>query len=314
VIEAVEQAGMRASIARMTRDCGDFLPSDMKEPTRVAFGKSEDLYLKYNGAANGRVRVAFSITNPMSGSPELLELVAGAARQYHAVVHCHLAEHFREVEHCLVNHHLRPAEYFDAHGIIGPFFLGAHAVKLSHHEVRLMAEKDATAVHCPRANFTSHGFPKTPMMKELGMTIGIGNDGAASADLDSFEAMRVLKWGLEAFYGIPIFDPAVITTQEVFQMATLGSARALLWQEEIGSLQVGKKADVVLLNWEQPHLSPTRNVFQTLVMVASGRDVNDVVIDGKVVLKDRQFPHLDEDRIMATAAEQLQSIVNRTSA
>ncbi len=311
VIQAVQETGIRASIARMTRDCGDFLPDSMKEPTPVAFGKTEELYLKYNGAADGRVRISFSITNPMSATPALVEQVAAAARHYHSTVHVHLAEHFREVEYCLVNHKLRPAEYFDAHGLLAPNLFAAHAVKLSDREVKLMADRGVKPVHCPRSNFTNHGFPKTPMMRALGMSIGLGNDGASSSDLDLFDQMRILKFGLEGYYGIPIYDPLVIGTQDVFEMATLGGARALQWDDEIGSLQVGKKADIVLLNWHQPHFYPTRDVFRTMVMVANSRDVSDVIIDGKLVLKDREFIDLDEEQIMAHAAELLERILRR---
>jgi 5-methylthioadenosine/S-adenosylhomocysteine deaminase len=311
VIQAVQETGMRASVARMTRDCSEFLPDSMKESAQIAVRNTEDLFLSYNGAADGRIRIAFSVTNPITASPGLVELVASAAQQYKAVVHVHLAEHFREVEYCLANYKLRPAEYFDAHGLLAPNLLAAHAVKLSDKEVKLIAERDAKPVHCPRSNFAVHGFPKTPMMRAMGISIGLGNDGAASGDLDLFSQMRILKFGLQAYYGIPIFDPGVITTREVFEMATMGSARALQWEKEIGSLETGKKADIVLLNWRQPHLYPTRDIFQTMVMVASGRDVSDVIIDGKVVLKDRQFVNLDEERIMAQASEQLASILKR---
>ncbi|MCL4458297.1 MAG: amidohydrolase [Chloroflexi bacterium] len=311
VIRAVHETGMRAAITRMTRDCGDFIPEIFKDAAPIAVRKTEDLYRQFHDSADGRVRIWFSVTSPMTTSPELAELVAAAAKEYNTGIHIHLAEHLREVEHCLVNYRLRPAEYLDAHGILGPNLLAAHAVQLADREVKLLAERQVKVIHCPIANLTNQGFTKTPLMKALGTCIGLGNDGAHTADLDLFGAMRILKCAMQARHGLPIFDPRALPVPDLFRMVTIDGARALLWDEEIGSLEKGKKADIVLLNWRQPHFYPTRSVLQTLVMVASPRDVSDVIIDGRLVLKDREFTYLDEEAIMAAAGKQMRKILGR---
>jgi 5-methylthioadenosine/S-adenosylhomocysteine deaminase len=309
VVRAVEETGIRASIARMTRDSGDFIPAEMKGNAKTVVGKTEELYKAYHGTANGRVQIAFSATSPMTTSLELAELVAAKAREYNAVIHIHLSEHLKEVEHCLVNYKLRPVEYLDAHGVLGPNLLAAHVVQVTDREVRLLAERDVKVVHCPTSNLTSHGFPKTPLMLACGISIGLGNDGASGRDLDIFSAARVLKYAIQARYGLPIFDPLALPYKELFRMATVGGAKALMREDELGTLEVGKKADIVLLDWDQPHLHPTRDVLRTLVMVACARDVSDVLVDGRILLRDREFVTLDEEEIMAKAEEHLQRLL-----
>ncbi len=309
VIQATQEAGMRAVISRMTRDYGQEVLPSMKETTAQALARSEALYKEYHGSAQGRVRVAFSVTNPMASTPELLDGVAELSRKYGTIVHCHLAEHLREVEACMTAHRLRPAEYFEAHGLLGSNLLAAHTVQLTDRELLLMAERDVKPVLCPMSNLTNHGFPKATQMLAQGMTVSAASDGAACGAIDLFGAIRLLKYAMQARYGLPVSDYAALRMGDVFAMITGNAARAIQWDDEIGSLEVGKKADIVLLNWMQPHLYPTRDIFQTLVMAAGPRDVSDTIIDGQLLLRDRRFTRLDEAEIMARAAEHLATLM-----
>ncbi|MCL4560688.1 MAG: amidohydrolase [Chloroflexi bacterium] len=311
IIRAAIETGMRANIARMSRDYGSFIPDRFKDTPRVVVRKTEELYKAYHGGANDRIHIAFSATSLQTTSPEFLELVAGAARQYGTILHIHLAEHLKEVEQCLTQFGLRPVEYLAAHGALGPNLLGAHAVQLADREIAMLAEHEAKVVHCPASNLGSHGFPKTPTLLALGVIVGMGTDGASAIDLDMFPLMRLLKSAVNARFGLPTFDPFTLPLTDLYRMPTINSAAALQLQDIAGSLEAGMKADIVLLRWMEPQFYPAQRVFPTLVMVANARDVNDVIIDGQVIVKNRQHQLVDEKEVMRRAREQMDSILKR---
>ena len=199
----------------------------------------------------------------------------------------------------------------DSVGLLGPNLLTAHNVLLSEGDITLLKEKDVKLVHCPRSNFGSHGFPKTPRMLEVGLSVGLGSDGAAGSSLSLFDEIKVFRSGIHAFWGLPVFDPVVLKATELLKMVTLGGARALLLDDEIGTIEVGKKADLILIDLDQPHLTPTHNLINTIVEGATGKDVVDSVIDGKVVMKDREVNTLDEDKIIHECQQRMIAISKR---
>jgi 5-methylthioadenosine/S-adenosylhomocysteine deaminase len=306
------ETGMRGNFARMSRDGGSFIPARFKDSASVVVKKTEDLYKAYHGKGNDRIHIAFSATSLQTTSPEFLEMVAQASQAYKTVFHIHLAEHLKEVQQCLTEFGLRPVEYLEKYGALQPNLLGAHAVQLSDREICLLAEHDAKLVHCPASNLHSHGFPKTPTMLALGIKVGMGTDGASSTDLDLFGMMRLLKYAIQARFGLPIFDPHVLTTDELFKMPTLNSAAGLQLSNDVGSLEVGKKADIVLLKWDEIQFMPAQKKFPMLVMVAGPRDVNDVVIDGQIIVKDRIHQLVNEEEVMARATERMEIILSRS--
>jgi 5-methylthioadenosine/S-adenosylhomocysteine deaminase len=308
VVEATVESGMRAAITRSTMDMGAFIPDSMKDTADTAIKKIEQLYDSYHGAGEGRISIWFAIRQVMTCSPELIRMVGEKAKEYQTGIHAHLAEHRDEVSFCLQKYQKRPAEYLDSLGVLGSNLLTAHNVALSESEVELLKERDVKIVHCPRSNFGNHGFPKTPRMVQLGMSIGIGSDGAAGASLSLFDEIRVFRSGIHAFWGIPIFDPVVLPAKELVKMVTLGGARALLLENEIGAIEVGKKADLILINIDQPHISPTHNLINTLVEAVTGNDVQDVIIDGKVVMKNRVVLTIDEERVLYENKKRIKSI------
>lgn len=311
VIQAAQEMGLRAVITRMTRDEGDFIPSIFKSSAEIAVKKNEELYRQFHGSGNGRISIWFSVTSPMTTSPQLARLVAETAKEYNSGVHIHLAEHLDEVKYCLTKYGMRPPAYLDSCGLLGSNLIAAHCVQISDFDVHLLSERKVNIIHCPCSNLSSQGFPKLLAERAAGINICLGNDGAASHNLDLFFQMQVLKYVAQAAFGIPIFEPEVLPVKEAFQMATINGAKALMLEREIGSLEVGKKADIVLLDISHPIISPNRNLLNTLVMVGSGRDVTDVVIDGQVIMKNRQFVSIDEKEIARSAAAQFNDFWSR---
>jgi len=310
-VEAAIESGMRAAIARSTMDTGAFIPTSMKDTPEEAISKTEKLFREYNGEGNGRIKIWFAVRQVMTCTENLIAMIAEKARELHTGVHAHLAEHKDEVSFCLQNYKKRPPEFLDSVGLLGPNLLTAHNVLLSEGDITLLKERDVKLVHCPRSNFGSHGFPKTPRMLEVGLSVGLGSDGAAGSSLSLFDEMKVFRSGIHAFWGLPIFDPVILRASELLKMATLGGAKALLLDDEIGTIEVGKKADLILIDLDQPHLTPTHNLVNTIVECATGKDVTDSIIDGRVVMKNREVKTLDEEKIIYECKQRMTSISKR---
>ncbi|NEN86935.1 amidohydrolase family protein [Paenibacillus elgii] len=309
--EAAVQSGMRAAITRSAIDIGDFLPDSMKQPMQDIIDSNEWLYKTYHGAGDGRIQIWFGIRQVMSCSPELIQAAAEKARQYNTGLHAHLAEHRDEVRYCLEKYKKRPAEYLDSLGALGPNLLTAHNVVYSEGEIDLLKERNVNLVHCPRVNFSSHGIPKTPRMMQMGMNLGMGSDGSSSSNLSLFDEMRVFRSGIHMSWGLPVFDPVVLPAKELIKMATIGSAKAMLLGHEIGTVEIGKKADLILIDIDQPHISPSHSLINMIVESVTSRDVEDVIIDGKLVMKQREVLTLDEERILYESAQRMKSTAEK---
>ena len=311
VAEAVIDCGMRAAITKSTMDSGPAITDKMKESCEDNIRHTEELYKAYQGSGDGRVDIWFGIRQVMTCSPKLVQLVGEKAAEYHTGIHAHLCEHKDEVSFCLQNYKMRPAEFLDKMGVLGPNLLTAHNVLLSEHDITLMAEKDVKAVHCPRSNFSSHGFPKTPRMLECGMNIGIGCDGASNVGLDMFEEMRILKYGIVSFWGLPIFDPVAMPMKTLLKMGTIGGAVAMGHGDDFGTIEEGKKADMILVDIHQPHLYPSQNTVNTLVAAGRGSDVTDSIINGKLIMENRQVLTIDEEKVLRDSQQHMREIVKR---
>jgi 5-methylthioadenosine/S-adenosylhomocysteine deaminase len=308
VARAVLDTGIRACLTRSMMDQGDLA---MKETTAQALQRNEELYRQFHNRGEGRLRIWFGLRQAITCSPALAEGVAARARELGTGVHIHLAEHLDEVSFCLRNYKMRPAEWYDSFGLLAPNLIAAHSVRLSDAEVKLVSERGASPVHCPRANLGNHGFSKTPLFLLLGANVGIGTDGATTGRADLFEQMRLLKSAVQARYGLEINDPLALPALETLRMATASGARAVMQAGEIGSLEVGKKADIVLLNIRQPHFRPTAHLPKTIVTNAGAGDVSDVLVDGRLLVRDRRCLLLDEEEIYRKAGEALLRVGRR---
>ena len=297
VANAVIESGMRAALARSTMDIGDAIPDCMKESSELNILHTEALYDKYQGTGDGRVDIWFAIRQVMTCSPELIREIGKEARRLKTGIHAHLCEHKDEVSFCLQHYQKRPAEFLDDMGVLGPNLLTAHNVKL---------------IHCPRANYANHGFPKTPRILQNNMSLGLGCDGASRPNLSLFAEMKHLLYGTMAFWGIPIFDPDIICAKDLLKMVTVGGARALQHEAELGTIEEGKKADLITINLMQPHLTPTHNLLNTLVDCAAEHDVTDSVINGKIVMRDRNVLTMNEEEIIKECSKRMKQIAERS--
>ena len=311
VADAVIESGMRAAIAKSTMDMGNAITGAMKETAQEAIDNTIDLYKRYQGAGDGRIDIWFAIRQVMTCSRELIAMVGENAKKYHTGIHAHLCEHKDEVSFCLQNYKKRPAQFLEEMGILGPNLLTAHNVMLSDADISIMAERGVKIIHCPRANLANHGFPKTPQILEAGASVGLGCDGAAPSNLDLFDEIKVLRYAMIGYWGLPSFNPVVMPCAKLLEMATQGGANAIGHGDILGTVAEGKKADLILLNIDQPHILPTQNLVNTIVDAASGHDVTDSIINGKLVMKDREVLTLDEEKILFEADRHMKEIVKR---
>ena len=312
VAEAAVETGMRAAICPSTMDMGNVVCGEMKRSTQDCIRVTEELHKGYQGAGNGRVDIWFGIRQLMTCSRELIEKIVEKAEELDTGIHMHLCEHKDEVSYCLQNYGLRPAEFMEEMGALSPRLLTAHNVLLTEKDITLLAKWGVHPIFCPMANFINHGFPKIPSFLERGLVPGIGCDGASHIALDLFTQVRALKAGVMAFWGLPVFDPVALPNRTLLEMMTLGGARALRHEDELGTIEEGKKADLILMDVKGPHMYPSQRPVNTLVSAGNSHDVLHTIIDGKVVMKNRRLVYLDEEQIIAQAAEHMESVICRS--
>ncbi len=232
---------------------------------------------------------------------ELLEKTGALAQEYDALFVTHASESAAEVATIQDRFGKTPLEYLDSLGLLGPRTLLAHCVHLRDDEIQLLAERSTSVAHCPESNLKiGAGIARISDMLKAGVNVGLGTDGAATNnDLDLWGEMHtaaLLQKGVRQ-------DPTAMPAPETFRMATIGGASALNLEDKIGSLEVGKRADVILVDFDQSHLIPLYDVYSHLVYAVNKADVRTVLINGQVVMRDRELLTLDEKTIKAQARE-----------
>lgn len=293
VARAVEKAGIRGVLSYGIIEQGD--PKKRKSEIQVG----EKLVKTCHGMADGRILTMFGPHAPYTCSPECLAQVKELAKKYKVGIHTHIAESKWEVEEIIKKYGKRPVEHLDAIGFLGPEVLAAHCVQLAEQEIRILRDRGVKPVHNPVSNMKiACGVSPVPEMLAAGIPVALGTDGAASNNsLDMFNEMKFAA----LLNKVDKFDSTVMPVQSVLEMATVNGARALGLGENLGSLEVGKKADLTLVDLRKPHLTPLRNVISHLVYSATGGDVDTVIVDGKVIMQGRRVLTLEEDKVLEEA-------------
>ena len=308
---AATELGIRGLVAQSTMDIGDGLPPSMRFTTADAIDRNASLIKTWGvSAVEKRVGAWLSLRQLLVCSRELWETFRDMSDETGSRIHIHLAEGTYEVDYAAEHWGKRPAEYLEGLGFLGPHVHAAHSILLSPDEVDLYAERDVSAAHCPMGNFTI-GPPKVPEMRRRGIRIGLGTDGASTGSLDLFAAMRVSSVGLQTNYGTPWHDRSALSLEDLLEMATLGGATALGMGEHIGSLEVGKRADLVIANPADWDLQPVYDPMFTASRGLTGRDVETVVVDGDVVVDKGTVVTVDEGELRGRLAERWPEIMGR---
>ncbi|MEV6737639.1 amidohydrolase [Streptomyces sp. NPDC051104] len=229
-------------------------------------------------------------------SPDQLTGIAALAREFGALLHLHAAENATEVATVETRYGRRPVELLDSIGVLGPDVLLAHAVDLTGPEIAALARTGTAVAHCPVSNLKlGCGIAPVPRLLDAGVTVGLGTDGAVSSNtLDVFDAMRQAALVHKASG-----DPTAVGAEQAVRMATIEGARALGLGDRLGSLEAGKRADLIVVDVGRPHLRPRHDVWATLAYAAHSADVRDTVVDGRILMRDRALTTLDEAAALA---------------
>jgi 5-methylthioadenosine/S-adenosylhomocysteine deaminase len=309
VFEAVADSGMRATIGKCMMDSDANVPRRLQEQTQASIAESLAIAERWNGAANGRLRAAFAPRFAVSCSRELLEAVADLSQTHAALVHTHASESrdeqaiVRQISGGLTN-----LEYLAALRLASPRLCAAHCVWVAEAEQALLAEHDVKVMHCPGANLKlGSGIAPVPELRARGVTVSLGADGAACNNhLDMFDEMR-----LAAILQAARLHPGALPAREVLWMATRAGARTLGLDGEIGSIEIGKRADVIVVERDRPHLAPGGDPFSTLVYAARGTDVRTTIVDGELLVDEFRPVRVDSAEVAATAREAAAVLVSR---
>ena len=296
--EALEEIGLRATAGKCLMDAADAFPG-LRESTDRALTEAADLCDRWHGAAAGRLRYCFAPRFAPSCTGPLLRAVSDLAERAGAVMHTHAAETPVELE--LVQRSTGQDElaYLDAVGISGPRAALAHCVWVDGTGIARLARQQTNVVHCPSSNLKlGSGIAPIPEMLRAGCRVAIGADGAPCNNrLDGFAEMR-----LAALIQKPRCGPEALPAAQALELATLGGARALGLETEIGSVEVGKRADLVVLDLTGPHAQPEEaDLVSRVVYSARAADVRHVLVDGRMVVQGGvlKTARLDEIRIAA---------------
>jgi 5-methylthioadenosine/S-adenosylhomocysteine deaminase len=293
VAEAAKEAGIRALVGEVLYD----FPSPHYGPIEKGLEYTAALIERWQG--DPLIRVAVEPHALYTCSPGLLLRCRDLAAKYGAPLGIHLSENQSEVEEVSRRYGARPTGHLERLGLLSPDLIACHCVWLTEAEMDLLAERGVRVAHNPESNMKlASGVAPIPDLLKRGVPVGLGTDGCASNNnLDLFREMDFAA----KLHKVHRLDPTAMPAEAVLEMATLGSARVLGMEKEVGSLEPGKKADVIVVDLNRPHLQPVYNVVSQLVYSAAGADVRDVVIDGRIVMQNRRLLTLDEEQILAEA-------------
>src|SRR6266404_1486654 len=309
VLRVVEESGFRATVGKCMMDRGDEVPRELHEETHESVQESLRLIDEWHGRGDGRIRCCFAPRFAISCTRDLLSEVAQLARERGVMIHTHAAENQKECE--MVEHGtgMRNVAYLDALGISGSHVMLAHCIHLDDDEMAMLARTKTNVAHCPSSNLKlGSGIARMAEMLERGISVSLGADGAACNNrLDMFTEMRTAALLQKVLHG-----PEVLPAARALRMATIDGARALGLEKEIGSLEVGKRADVIVVDLIQPHSIPARDdVISALVYSAGSSDVRTTIIDGRVVMRDGELLTLNEADVIANANREAGALTKR---
>jgi len=295
VAQAAFQSGLRCLVGEVLYD----FPSPNYGDLESGFAYTEWLIRKWED--NPLVSIAVEPHALFTCSPELLRRANRMALSHKRPLIIHFAETLAEVEEIKKRYGKTPLEHLEDLGLAGPQLIMDHAVHLDASEIDRIAEYGIKVIHNPESNMKlGSGIAPVPQMITQGVTVGMGTDGSASNNnMDLFTEMDMAA----KLHKVQTMDPTVMDALTVLKMATIEGAKALGLSHEIGSLETGKKADVIVIDTHKPHLTPMYNPFSHLVYAARGQDVSHTIINGRLVMENRQLLTLDLKEVMARATE-----------
>ncbi len=297
IAQAVAESGIKANISRAITHFGEDF--DFEKDTRCQ--EMVELVDKWHNYDNGRIKIEASIHGEYTSHHEVWDAVAEYAINEGLGMHVHLSESKKEHEECKERHGLTPAQVFDCHKVFHAPAIAAHCVWLEPEDMAILAKRKTSAVHCPVSNLKlASGCADVTAMIKAGMNVALGTDSNASNNnLDMFEEIKAATLMAKG----KSLDPTALPAQAVLMMATVCGARAQHREAECGMIKVGMDADLILLDFTQPHLMPCHNVMSHLAYCVSGHDVVMTMVRGKILYAAGKYPTIDLEAVVRELAD-----------
>ena len=305
VARAVEDAGIRAVLSYGMIDFGD------AERRENELNENLKLFKNCNGMADGRIKVFLGPHSPYTASEELLIRTRELADEYNMGIHIHVSETQKEIDDVSAEKGLRPFEYLEKIGLLGPDVVAAHCVWLSDEEIDIIKKHDVKVSHNPCSNMKlASGISPVSKLIENDICVSIGTDGASSNNnLDLIEELKTAS----LLQKVATLDPKVLSSDEAVEMATIKGAEALGLDSEIGSIEVGKKADIILIDTNAANMVPdSSNLTSNIIYSANGSNVDTTICNGKILMENKKLTVLDEDEIYAKAKQAIKELKEAT--
>jgi 5-methylthioadenosine/S-adenosylhomocysteine deaminase len=303
VAEAVEKSGLRGILGEGIIEAGNRLQGEKMLAGSVSFAEH------FRGYSGGRVSVMLAPHAVYSCGLELLLKVGEEASRLGVGLHLHLGESEKMLREFEEKNRSSEVEFLEKIGLLDKRILAAHCINLSEKDMHTLSNRKVNVAYVPVANMKlGLGATKVKDLTTLGVNVSLGTDGPASNNsLDLFETMKTGALLQKHAY----LDPTVLPAYEVLKMATSNGAKAVGLEKDVGSLEVGKKADVILVDLAKPHLTPLHDVYSAIVYSARASDVDTVIVDGEIVMQNRQVRSLDEQAVMEKARNTAYDLLSR---
>ncbi len=301
VAEALKESGMRGVLTRgLIEEQGE---------SQNKLDETRKLFKDWHGRADGRIKVMVAPHAPYTCSPNFLKQTMDLAKELNTGIHIHLSETKKELEDSLKEHGKTPIEHVNDLGLLDFHTIGAHCVHVNDDDIKIIKEKGLFPVNNPTSNLKlASGFAPVDAMLKAGIPVALGTDGSSSNNnLNMFEEIHLASIINKAVTGDAVSVPAI----KALEMATINGARALDWEDEIGSIELGKKADLILIDTDKSHFYPHHNQISALAYSTQGSDVDTVIVNGKILMENRIIRTLDVEKIKYMAEKRAQDLISR---
>ena len=296
--EVYIKSGLRGALSCSTMD-NQNLPQSIRTTTQEALKNLNSLYNNFHNTGDKRLQVFYSLRSLISCSEELIKNVFSDAKEKNIPVEAHMNEYPNEINFFLEKYQCRPLEFLNKENLLNDKFISAHSIFLSDNEIDILKENNSSVVHCPFSN-CGKGIPNTPSLLQKGINVSLGSDGAAHGGMSIFQEMKVFRSIMNLHYGVKNCNPSIMPAKALLKMATENGG-ITMQHNNLGILKPNNLADLIAIDLNQPHLSPTNNIVNTIVESVNGNDVIHTIINGKIIMKNREVLTLDEEKILYEA-------------
>ena len=304
VAQAVQESGIRAVLSRGMVGVGP--------ENQLAIDQSRQFIRDWQGGAQGRITVMLGPHAPYTCPPDYLKQVVALAEETGAGINIHVAETLDEINTIDRDYGMSPVALLEKTGVFEVPVIAAHCVHVSEADIAILKKYGVGVAHNPESNMKlASGIAPVPRMLEAGLAVGLGTDGASSNnDLDMIQETRTCAF----LHKVNSMDPTVLPAEQALSLATTLGAQVLHLEKEIGCLAPGYKADMILINLDQPHMTPRYDLIANLVYAGKASDVDTVIIDGCIIMENRQLQTIDEQKVLRQCRDIAQRLVQSDKA